>query len=296
MPKRKAPAPARPSNPPTAQAALMRVEPELRELEAAEIATVNLDISQAVSIALGALPGILEYADRLEELPGFDPKYVNQLETYTLAAWYAHLQAAPGTTTQSELRKRIEEATTLRTALLGDAEALVRRGIFDAQAVAQVRAGQGHQDLANDLVVLSAMFQQVWETIGGRTLATLAEIDRAAELGPALVAALGVRAAGVGPTPSEAAEQRMRAYTLFMRAYGEVRRGLSYLRWHEGDADLIAPSLYRGRGGRPASAGSETTPATGMEPVAPLPTGLVLPSPTNGAGAHPAPTAPVVEG
>lgn len=36
----------------------------------------------------------------------------------------------------------------------------------------------------------------------------------------------------------------LRAYALFARAYDEVRRVVTYLRWHERDADQIAPCLY----------------------------------------------------
>jgi len=46
---------------------------------------------------------------------------------------------------------------------------------------------------------------------------------------------------------TEAADVRRRADTLFVRAYDEVRRIVAYLRWHEGDADSIAPSLYAKR-------------------------------------------------
>jgi hypothetical protein len=40
---------------------------------------------------------------------------------------------------------------------------------------------------------------------------------------------------------------RARAYTLFTRAYDDARRAIIFLRWHEGDADSIAPALHPGR-------------------------------------------------
>ena len=45
-------------------------------------------------------------------------------------------------------------------------------------------------------------------------------------------------------------ERRVRAYTLFVRAYDQCRRAATYLRWGEEDADEIAPSLFANRGGR----------------------------------------------
>ena len=57
------------------------------------------------------------------------------------------------------------------------------------------------------------------------------------------------------PDPSNVAERRSRAYTLFVRAYDQCRRAAAYLRWNEGDADEFAPSLFTSRG--PRKAGGE---------------------------------------
>jgi hypothetical protein len=45
----------------------------------------------------------------------------------------------------------------------------------------------------------------------------------------------------------EASNNRQRAFTLLLTAYSQVRRAITYLRWNEGDADSIAPSLYAAR-------------------------------------------------
>lgn len=57
----------------------------------------------------------------------------------------------------------------------------------------------------------------------------------------------------------------MRAYSLFVRAYDQCRRAVSYLRWEEGDADDEPPSLFANRGPRKAPA---ETGAPGVLPVA----------------------------
>ena len=47
------------------------------------------------------------------------------------------------------------------------------------------------------------------------------------------------------------------AFVLLSRTYSEVRRAITYLRWRSGDADKVAPDLYRllpnGRKGKQAS-------------------------------------------
>ena len=54
---------------------------------------------------------------------------------------------------------------------------------------------------------------------------------------------------------------RARAYTLF---YDDARRAVIFLRWHEGDADSIAPSLHPGKSAskkKPADEPNVTPPA-----------------------------------
>ncbi len=64
---------------------------------------------------------------------------------------------------------------------------------------------------------------------------------------------------------------RQKAFTLALNTYGELRRGVIYLRYREGDADQIAPSLY---GGRTRRRGEEdeapaAPPSAGAAPVSP---------------------------
>lgn len=56
------------------------------------------------------------------------------------------------------------------------------------------------------------------------------------------------------PNPADPQQRRQRAFTLFVRAYEECRRAATYLRWHEDDADDIAPSLWTKRNRRTAAA------------------------------------------
>src|SRR5262249_54429174 len=50
-----------------------------------------------------------------------------------------------------------------------------------------------------------------------------------------------------------AADARIRAYTLFVRAYDACRRAICYLRWAEGDVDTIVPTLIVRRTRRAAA-------------------------------------------
>src|SRR5512132_3793744 len=69
-----------------------------------------------------------------------------------------------------------------------------------------------------------------------------------------------MREHGTTVKPAEAAFRKARAFTLFVTADDQGRRAVTYLRWNEGDADSLAPSLYKGRGG---SRGASTAKGEG---------------------------------
>ena len=236
------------------EAALAAVKKEALALAAEDLATINVDIPLAVSISLGVIPHLAEHREQITmELPHFPIKRFDKLHKYTVAAYQAHILWMPPEVNENQVAALLSEASPLRGTLLSDAEALALRGLLDADAVAAIRAGKGNLDTANDLVALSQLLGANWNRIKGRTGATQEEVGRAATLGIEFLSALGVREHGLLTTPDTAADLRRRTFTLFVRTYDEVRRAISYLRWHEGDADLIIPTFYKGRGGRPAA-------------------------------------------
>lgn len=246
-PRKKTAGPAKPAAPRTTAAALAKIQPEMAALDPMGLSPINIDIPQSVAVVLGVLPGIVELRGPIAKaLPDHPMASLDKLEAYTLAAYHTYILALTPDAAEDRVAALLEEAAPLRANLLSDAEALARRGRLDPETVAAIRAGQGNVDTANDLVALSALFTTEWAKIHDKTAATLEEVHRAGELGPLLLAALGAREHGPVET-AFAADQKRRAFTLFIRAYDEVRRAVTYLRWHEGDAAEIAPSLYSGR-------------------------------------------------
>src|SRR5262249_43656103 len=106
-------------------------------------------------------------------------------------------------------------------------------------------------------------------------------IQAAKDLGAQLFEAAGLRDVA-SANVAETTRIRQQAYSLLSRAYTETRRCIQYLRFHEGDAESIAPSFFTGRS---RSAAVEPTPAPDPPARAPSPP---APSPT------PAPEPPAV--
>lgn len=238
---RKPVSPVKPDAPSKSAAALASVGTEMAKLDPSAFAPINLDIPQAVALVLGVTANVSALrSDIAARIPSHPLKPLDNLETYALAAYHAHILWLPRTTGPNQVTALLDEATPLRANLLSDAIALAKRGLFDEKVVEDIRAGKGNVDTANDLVALAALFTSQWSTVENKTAATWDEVLRAGELGPTLLAALGVREFAVSAEPDALSEQRKRAFTLFYNAYDETRRAITYLRWHEGDADDLA--------------------------------------------------------
>lgn len=271
-PPKAAPAPVLPSSPAAALAAYGRVEPKLLELGPDDLVTVYVEVPRAVSSVLSALPHLRELRDEIvRDLPNHPIAMLDELEDYVLAAWYADLLYS---TPASELdtKKLTEEAGALREALLVAAEALGHRNLLDKQRVADIRKGKGHADLASDLIALAELFRSSWDKVRAKTAVEDEELERAADLGVRLLAALAAKPGKGSSAPkiTDAGDRRARAISLVAKAYEECRRAVAYLRWHDGgDGDLAPSLLQKPRGRRPnaekaaaaASSASSEAPA-----------------------------------
>lgn len=249
--------------------ALEKVRKELEALTEAELIHINIDIPAALATAFGALPALRAMRARIEvEAQSIDLKQLDKLETYMLALFHAQTLYATATRPTEPLPELVETATALREVLYADALALVQRGLLDAEQLRGVKNGPGHRPLAFDLTSLAQVMRGAWETIGNRTSVQPEELREASELAERLLSAIGEREFSAGAA-SEAGAVRQRVFTLFMRAYDEFRRAMTFLRWREGDADKIAPSLYAGRasGGRRKTRDDEPESDTSTAPT-----------------------------
>ena len=166
----------------------------------------------------------------------------------------------------------------MKERLVADVKALSLYGLFDGNVLAQLRGGNGLDNLAVDLDLLSQSMKGNWPKIQGKALTPLADVETASRIGLRLTRIAGLR--DQGPARLAAAtELRMRAFTTVIHTYEEVRHAVGYLRRREDDADLIAPSLYPGKSRRkvvepaaevppaPATPGTSPAPAAGTTPA-----------------------------
>jgi hypothetical protein len=122
---------------------------------------------------------------------------------------------------------------------------LADEGRIDADALERIRAGSGHADLGQDLIILVSLFRNRWDDLHALGVVTEEDLDRSTLIGSSLFHMTALRNEAVTLSPSESSLRIRRAWTLLDRAYSECRSAVQYLRRKEGDADDIAPTLRR---------------------------------------------------
>src|SRR5512145_2045851 len=236
--------------------ALERVRPEFEQMKQEQLLPIIVDPVTAGVTIRGAMPKIMPLRPQLAALTPFEIRSLDNLEDY-LHAWLRTNALFLNTTLPPEgFSALVDKVSAYRDNLVSDAQALVQRGVIGPDALGGLKGAVGHKNIVSDVLKLTTLFRSNWARIAGRTLVTEAELDEADAALDTLMTDLGVREQT--PASKEAtALERQKAYTLFVNAYDQVRRGVSFLRWNEEDADEIAPSLF---GGKRRRAASETAP------------------------------------
>jgi hypothetical protein len=264
-----------------------RLLPEFQALSTDECTQISLEIPSAVSTALGTIPEIRARRDDIVgELPRFDIVRFDKLEDYAMALSHANTQHLIATQPPDDLQAIHQEGISIRETLYADVATLIRRGLINAAAIKDLKGPNGYKNVATDLQILASLLKDNWSQIEGKCAVQMVELKHALKLAARILRVVGLREQGPAMIAATA-DMRLRAFTLFTRAYDDARRAVIFLRWHEGDANSIAPSLYAGRGnGR-----KKATADNGQNPAATSPA-VTIASAVPAAGSMPANTAP----
>lgn len=248
--------------------AFERQLPHLRALPIEALMTITVDCVGAAQRVLGCLPKI-----RGCQVPagamcpeGFDAAHFDQLEELARTTLWAQYLYNGADVPVEPVEEMVAEITAIRDQLVADATALAKRKVISTRVLDSLKGGPGYRNILDDTMSLVAQLGQHEAEVIAHSGIRAGDLDRFRLLGSKLDAALG-RRAELPKVASDAADVRVRAYTMLWRAYDEVRRAVGYLRYHQEDADEIAPSLYAGRAHAKASNGGDVPPTP--EPVTP---------------------------
>ena len=241
--------------------ALDAVKEEALALDGGALRQITVDIPTAAITVRGALPALQRLRpDVAAALREVDLGQYDQIELYTRALTQANGEYLATSRGVAEVPALTEALKEIRTTLLTDMRTAVRRRLIDRSHLDRMQGAKGAKNTATDVITLCALVRRAWPALVGRTGVVLSEIDRAEQLAEELQSALAL-AENADSGVAAAADLRQRVYTLFFNAYDEARRAISFLRWHEGDANAIAPSLMalRTKKERPAKPALEAT-------------------------------------
>jgi len=225
---------------------------------------VNVDVHTAASIAIAAISRVRPLAAALGRRSA-TPYALDDLLLLAEAADYANALWLTAYESPDELGPLVAEAQGLRTLAVAMLRVGVAAGITQASFVEALRGGTGYGGLTSDLFAAENEFRANWSRYEGKLLTT-ADLDSMRRVATMVNARVSSRRFGT-PRRVQIVEDRRRAFTLLVRAYEELRRDVTWLRWHEADADRIAPSLWTRAGGgrRPVTeaptASSEAAPS-----------------------------------
>ena len=135
-----------------------------------------------MTTALGALPEIRAVRSQLADLAHFDIARFDKLESYIMAAGYAHAVYMLASSPTESIDKLSQEASDLRELLFADASALATHGVIDGEKLKDLKGPNGFRNQAFDLLALSALLRANWTAIAGKIPLQVTDLDRAEKL------------------------------------------------------------------------------------------------------------------
>lgn len=235
--------------PAVVEVAYESVVSELAPLRDDELLPLNLDPAGVVETVFGVWPRLAALRPELAALSKFDVGVFDRLPHYAGALLVAHGMWRSAARPKSAIGSMAKELSGIRERLYAHAVALSLEGIIARERLSVVKTQRGHRALAVDILTLVPLFREHWHVIAGRTWVSVDDLRAANQRAVDLLRAIGERE--TAPVRlSEAARRRRAVYTLLLRAYEAVRAAVQYLRSEEGDAEVLAPSLYGRRRSR----------------------------------------------
>jgi hypothetical protein len=267
------------------KAAFEALLPRLRAIPAEDVITPRADVA---ALAIAVVPIARRAAsapmrDRFAMLPPqlFDIRHVDDLETIARAARYArNIHVTATATRPSEARvptELVDRAVEVRGRMLSLVTYWFARDAALKAEVDDIRAGQGHADLAQDLNRLARLYREQHATVSRDPLNYVeGDADLADRLAEQIFDELGLSARSRPATADDVA----RAWTLLRNVYDEVAAtGRWLFRNEDGEASFPALFALRRSPSRGGNAGKAEDEDGGAEKPAEAVAGAVRTEP-----------------
>jgi hypothetical protein len=288
---------------PNSPEALASAKAQAAAIPEEKLLPVRVDITEAAFGVMGSMPAIETKRESILAIFGDEGREtldaVLPAVNLVLEANAEHSAATdPGL--DAEAKSLFEK----RFFLLAIVNAAIARGVCDGRILSKLMGGTSYVALAHDIMVLVRFITGVLPKLGDVKLT--AEQLRTMQLEAQTFGGKVGQRDRARANASVTGMERARAYTYFVRTYDRARKLINFVRWHFGDAEQIAPSIFAGRARKAGpNAGDDevepTTPtpviATPVAPVIAAPVAPVIPAPVVAGPATPAePATPIAPG
>ena len=222
------------------------VLPEAMAMAREATVPINVDVMGAVFTTMGVARKLPGFEAELKTLTQFPSAILAKFPQYILATYSAQTRYTFATTPPEQLPELMEKGTKWREVLGAEARSLVARGFLNGELLKELTGTHGFRNVAVDLAGYARIYKSAWADIQAHSGLKEADILEVEKLALKLTGAVAKKEQSPEQVAA-ATDVRARIFTLLVNAYDEIRRAMQFLRWHEGDADVIAPSLYAGR-------------------------------------------------
>lgn len=250
------------------EAAFKSLQPKYMALKVAELVAVNADVTTVVNAATRAATVVAPMEPEIRRLPDYEGNEGQQLQESADALDFAEAEYRVALKTADELSDTAQEIGETRGRFVEDLRNAANHKLIDPGYLNGYTGENGHNNLISDVRLLCRVYRKNWEPLSGKTCRTLEELDRAEKVLHRMEHLISTKGLD-STTVTQAADMRTRAFTLVVQRHDKVRRAVGFIRWEQGDADELVPSLYANRGGKKKQSEKEEPQQPGAQPQQP---------------------------
>ena len=252
--------------PKTAREAYEGLQPRLAQISQQSLTTIRSPLVSVLT-AVQAVAREMKQPERrarFEALPGFDMSHLDDLERMAAAYWYATVQLRSARVRSSQVRvdaALVERASERKRRMLQLLEYHLSDLPLVERELAEVRSGQGYEDLASDLVRLAELHEaHRGEIVGDTRHYLVADASEARADALQIMTELAEHDEGARSW----VEAARRCAALLDHAYREVSAAAAWIYRNDPTLAELIPSLHglaRKRRGPPQSVQPPAIPA-----------------------------------
>lgn len=217
-----------------------------------------LDVPYATKVAIGAVPNIDRYRDKIAQRFDDELAEIDKIDTYARAATHALVLLSTTSTPPEKVQGVYEAALNARRFMFSDISNLVTLGFLAPQTLSEISNEPGHTNVSTDIQKLFTIAEKIDNEVEAR-LAISPEKRAEYQLLAYQLNELSSRRDGGGLTVEEARDNLARAVTLFVNAWEAAERVFMYELSKDQAWRTVVPSLYNNR---PKSRKGNSAPET----------------------------------